>query len=75
VSLLLVTLVILIASAVGVAAERRRGRAAQRLADHALLFALYGVLPFVVFFNVIRLNVTGDVVAGLGLAWAALLST
>lgn len=68
-------LVILVATVVGAAAEVRRGAAAERMADRLLTFALYTLLPIVVFFNVVRLDLTSDLAGGLALSWVALLAT
>jgi malate permease and related proteins len=62
------------AVAVGVGAERRWGERAQNAARSALTAALYTLVPFVVFFNVARLEVDVDVGVGLLLAYAMLAS-
>lgn len=72
-SLLVVIAAIAAATATGAATERRLGEAAVRGANRLLTVTLFTVLPIVVFFNVVGFEVTGDVVAGLGLAWVALL--
>ena len=66
---------VLAATAVGGVCERRFGEPAERAADRLLRAVLYGVLPLVVFFNVVGLDFTGDLAAGLGLAWIAALAT
>ena len=58
--------------AVGVGAERRFGERAQRAARNVLTAALYTLVPFVVFFNVARLDVDVDVGVGLLLAYVML---
>jgi predicted permease len=75
VGLALVVAAVLIATAIGVASERRWGDRADRVADRLLRLVLFGVLPIVVFFNVVGLEVSGSIAAGLGLAWVAALST
>jgi malate permease and related proteins len=62
-----VALTVLLATALGVGAERRTD-AAQRAARGALRLILYVLLPFVSFFNIARLQLT--VGAGVGLAFA-----
>ena len=61
------------ATAVGVWAERRWGRTAQRASRRILVGALYTLSPFVTFFNVARLHVDADVAGGLGLGIVMLL--
>lgn len=73
--LALLVAAILVATIAGSAAERRWDERAERVADRLLMFVLFGVLPLVVFFNVVSFEVTGDVAAGLALAWIALLAT
>jgi malate permease and related proteins len=53
---------------VGVGAERRYAGRAQAWARAVLAITLYGLLPFVAFFNVARLRVSVDLAAALGLA-------
>jgi malate permease and related proteins len=53
---------------VGVGAERRYAGRAQAWARAVLSVTLYGLLPFVAFFNVARLPVSVDLAAALGLA-------
>ncbi len=62
---LLVALAALAAAAVGVADERRRGAAADRLARRIVTVILFGLLPFIVFCNLDRLRLTTAVGAGL----------
>jgi malate permease and related proteins len=59
---------IVVSLLVGVGAERRFAERAQAWARTVLTLTLYGLLPFVVFFNVVRLHVTVDLAAALGLA-------
>ena len=72
--LALVIAAILASTAAGAAAELRLGARAERIADRLLTAALFTVLPLVVYFNVVGLELTGDVVGGLALAWVALLT-
>lgn len=70
---------IILATAAGIAAERRLGGRAGLASRRALLFVLYAVLPPVTFFNLVRVEIDADLgigvaLAGLGLAAAAGLS-
>jgi malate permease and related proteins len=67
-----VALTIVASIAVGVEAERRKGPAAGRAARGVLWLMLYVLMPPVVFFNIARLDITANLGAGIGLAWAAL---
>jgi predicted permease len=67
-----VALMIAVALAAGVEAERRAGARAEVAARRILAFLLYVVTPIVVFFNLARLQVTAEVGAGIGLGLAAL---
>ena len=58
--------------AVGAWAERRWGGRAGRGARRGLVIALYGVLPFVVFFNLARLEIDVNVGGGIAVGWLAL---
>jgi malate permease and related proteins len=58
--------------AVGVGAERRWGEQAQAAARNVLTAALYTLVPFVVFFNVARLDLDVNVGVGLLLAYVML---
>lgn len=69
----LVALMVAGALAAGVEAERRMGVRAGVLARRILKLLLFGVTPFVVFFNVTRMEISADVGAGLAIGWAALL--
>jgi malate permease and related proteins len=60
------------AVAIGIAAERRYGERTRRASRTLLNLILYGLLPFVVFFNIARLDVDVDVGGGLVLAYPAL---
>jgi malate permease and related proteins len=59
---------IVVSLLVGVGAERRFAERAQAWARAVLTVTLYGLLPFVVFFNIARLHVSVDLAAALGLA-------
>ena len=63
-----------IAAAVGLGfvAERRWGERAQGAARATLTTMLYTLVPFIVFFNLARLEITVEVGAGIGLAYAAI---
>jgi predicted permease len=63
----LAVLAVIAAALAGVAAERRRGLAAERLAKGLLTFLLYGPLPIVIFFNLVGQDVGGGL-------WRALLA-
>lgn len=65
--------VILAATAAGVATHRRLGDRAIAVARRILAVMLYGLVPPVVFFNLVDLEVTTDVGVGLALAWAAVI--
>ena len=68
-----IALAIAASLAAGVEAERRAGARAGRWARGILKFLLYGVMPFVAFFNIARLHVNADVGVGIVLGWAALI--
>ena len=72
--MLLALLVIAGSTAAGVAAEQRWREAAQDAARAALGFLVYVLLPFVTFFTVSHVELTTGVGAGLGFAWAELLT-
>jgi malate permease and related proteins len=61
---------IVVSLLVGVGAEQRFAERAQAWARTVLTVTLYGLLPFVVFFNIARLHVSVDLAAALGLAIA-----
>jgi malate permease and related proteins len=71
--LIWIALAIAASIAAGVEAERRAGARAGRWARGILKLLLYGVMPFVAFFNIARLEVSADVGVGIVLGWAALL--
>ena len=68
-----IALAIAASIAAGVEAERRAGARAGQWARGILKLLLYGVMPFVAFFNIARLEVSADVGVGIVLGWAALL--
>ena len=70
--MLLVALVIVVATAAGVAAEHRHGAQAQALSRRILDVMLYGLLPFATFFVIANLKITTGVGAGIGIAYAEL---
>ncbi len=61
--------------AVGIAAERRFGTGAQRVARLLLDAMLYVIAPFVTFFSLARLQIGADVGGGIALALVALTLT
>jgi predicted permease len=63
---------VVLATAGGLAAERRFGTGAQRVSRRSMSLLLYAVMPVVAFFNIARLEITVDVGAGLVLGWLAL---
>jgi hypothetical protein len=63
-----VTATIVVSLLVGIGAERQYAGRAQHWARTVLTVTLYGLLPFVVFFNIARLHVSLDLAAALGLA-------
>ena len=67
-----IALAIAASLAAGVEAERRAGARAGAWARGILKLLLYGVMPFVTFFNIARLEVSADVGIGIALGWAAL---
>jgi predicted permease len=70
--LIWIALAIAVSLAAGVEAERRAGARAGEWARGILKLLLYGVMPFVAFFNIARLQVSADVGVGMVLGWAAL---
>lgn len=71
--MLWIALVVTVALAAGVGAERRAGARAGRLARTILKVLLFGLTPFVYFFNVARLEISANVGAWLAIGWTALL--
>jgi malate permease and related proteins len=69
---ILIAATILAAGAAGILAERRWGPGAQRASQVILTVMLYALVPFVAFFNLVRLEIDLDVGAGIGLAYIAL---
>jgi malate permease and related proteins len=66
--------VIAVAGAAGVAAERRWPTSAVGWARSALVFSLYTLIPFVVFFNLARVELNADLGGGLVIGWVAILA-
>jgi predicted permease len=64
-----VVIAIVVATAVGVASERRWGPGAQRVTQHTITVLLWTVMPFVCFFTIARLNLDASVGGGLALAY------
>ncbi|CAN5210045.1 hypothetical protein BH20ACT20_BH20ACT20_01190 [soil metagenome] len=65
--------VIATATAVGFGVEHRLGERAEAIAKKILWLMLWVLLPPVVFFNIATLELTADIGAGIGFAYAALL--
>ena len=65
---------IAVATALGIAAERRRPDRAAAFARSLLVVSLYTLVPFVVFFNLARAELSADVGLGVGLGWVAVLT-
>lgn len=70
--MLLALLVILGATAAGVAAEQRWGTGARAAAQAVLSVLVYGLLPFVTFFTVSHVDLTAGVGAGIAFAYLEL---
>ena len=68
-----IALTIVAAVAAGVAAEHRHGAAAQAFARRSLSVMLFVLVPPVVFFNLVRLELDADFGLGLVCAWAAVI--
>jgi predicted permease len=60
---------------IGIGLERRLGPSVNRTARALLTTMLFTVLPFVTFFNIVRLQITADVGGGILLAYVALALT
>ena len=67
--MILVAVVIVVSTAIGVAAERRFGEGAQRVMRATITVLLWTVLPFVGFVSIVRLDLGGGVGGGLALAY------
>ena len=67
-----VVVAIVVATALGVAAERRWGQEAVRQTRRTITVLLWSVLPFIYFFTIARLEIDASVAGGIGLAYAAL---
>jgi predicted permease len=70
---LLTIAAIVVSGAAGVAAERRWPASAVGWARSALVFSLYTLIPFVVFFNLARTDISTDEAGGLVIGWVAIL--
>ncbi len=71
---LLTIAAIAISGSAGVAAERRWPANAVSWARRLLVISLYTLIPFVVFFNLDRLHLNGDLAGGLAIGWVAILT-
>jgi predicted permease len=63
------------ALAAGAASERRFGEGARRASRLVLATMLYGLVPFITFFNIARLHIDANVGGGIGLGYVALALT
>lgn len=72
--MLLVLAAIIVSAAVGAVAEHRRPERTGRLTDGAIQVLLYGLMPFVTFFSLARLDLGSGVGVGLLLGWIELLA-
>ncbi|HET8593310.1 MAG TPA: AEC family transporter [Solirubrobacterales bacterium] len=70
----LTIIAIVLSGAAGVAAERRWPASAVWWARRALVFSLYTLIPFVVFFNLARVEIDADLGGGLVIGWVAILT-
>jgi predicted permease len=64
-----VVLAIVVATAIGVASERRWGAGAQVVTRHVITVLLWTVMPFICFFTIARVELDGGVGGGLLLAY------
>lgn len=71
--MILLAATIVVSAGAGIAFERRQGERAQNVARLVLAGMLYTLVPFIVFFNIARLEVNLDVGAGIALGWVTLL--
>lgn len=69
--MILLTLVVVAATAAGIEARRRRGEGAERTSKQLLTAVLWVVLPIVAFFNVAALDFQPEVIAGIAYGWAS----
>ena len=72
---LLTIAAIVISASAGVAAEQRWPATAVGWARQALVISLYTLIPFVVFFNLARTQISADAGAGLLIGWVAVVAT
>ena len=70
-----IALTIVASVGAGVAAERRHGERAQAFARRSLTVMLYVLVPPVVYFNLVGLELDADVGLGLVCAWVAVIVT
>jgi malate permease and related proteins len=73
VGVVLTILAIAISGSAGVAAERRWPANAVGWARRLLVISLYTLVPFVIFFNLDRVQLNGDLTGGLIVGWVAIL--
>src|SRR5918994_1413989 len=71
---LLTIAVIVVSGSAGVAAERRWPASAVGWARGALVLSLYTLIPFVVFFSLVRVELDTDAGGGLVIGWIAILA-
>ena len=69
--MILIIAAIVVATATGIAAERRWPERAGHDSRRALLWILYLVLPPVTFFNLVHVSFDADLGGGIALAWVA----
>ena len=70
--MILVVAAIVVATALGVAAERRWGDRAVQATRRTITVLLWSVLPFIYFFTIARLEIDARVTGGIALAYASL---
>jgi predicted permease len=64
---------IAVSGTAGVAAERRWPDRAVSWARSALVVSLYTLVPFVIFFNLVRVHLDADLTGGIAVGWVAIL--
>lgn len=69
--MIVLTLVVVVATAAGLEAQRRLGERAERASALLLRGVLWVVLPIVAFFNVAALDFGPEVIAGIAYGWAS----
>jgi predicted permease len=70
---LLTIAAIAVSGAAGILAERRWPESAVSWARSVLVGALYTLVPFIVFFNLVRVELDADLTGGIALGWIAIL--